>query len=173
MHRLPVAWSASTRRPRSAEPLLAVKSGQRRARCHLSCLPSTTISRHRPSTVGTGMFSTRCPHHSTVLAARNGCRPWRFANSDGRVTTGISRPHCRARGAWHGGPAALVKPNRAGSAAFLSLGTAGNFRREALPERCDAHEADAVRDLLPSVEEIGAAAKSPRRWSGNTFTQDK
>jgi len=37
--------------------------------------PSTTISRHRPSASGTGMPSTRCPHHSTVLQGSHGCPP--------------------------------------------------------------------------------------------------
>ena len=50
-------------------------------------------SPERPSSVGTGIPSTRWPHHSTTPHTWNGTQPCPFRCSGGSVTSGISLPH--------------------------------------------------------------------------------
>jgi hypothetical protein len=63
--------------------------------------PSTTMSRHRPSTSGTGIPSTRWPHHSTVLHSCHGCQPYHLSSSVGRRASG-SRARTVGTGASRG-----------------------------------------------------------------------
>ena len=54
-------------------------------------LPSTTISRQRPSRSGTEMPSMRWSHHSTMLQGGHGCQPQNLRCPVGIDSTWISR----------------------------------------------------------------------------------
>jgi hypothetical protein len=80
-----------------------------------SAAAGTGISRHRPSSVGTGIPSTRCPHDSTVLRRCQGCQPYHLSSSLGIESTGISRPH-RGHGRFgRGWPRSSSKRRRTGA----------------------------------------------------------